>query len=497
MFNNYRLTKAGADPTAPAVTDGTSTDKTDGPSATTDTNSNGVSQNSKWFPSTTATSTSNAPAASSSSIANALIHPHNMGHDGGNHLPDPLAGTSALGLMDRREQRGSNANNVSSGTRGIAERSPPMPLTQIPEFILSMIYSLFSRPSTVSGLPLPREVHSTYRNHLANLSISHSVAYSALKTFWLPYSPLLFGLVFPPRTASSSKPAIRHSSASQKLTSSSNSNFTSHPNQATVNGDSSSANRTPLAEQGYGPHRFFYWDPFNLSLSGPLTCPVCQQAPLDHYGPIRTGPLRVFDLPSGSALVASGHANAGLVPTAFYVIGMQYGCSQRTCGTKFNSWDSRIVNNLPPVLADEWPVQQSSVTESDQFDNRGARCSGDAVSRSLFTLTKTLLQAGTSRPEVRDILAKLWNWNDTEREEEPNDEGTSEEVMDTTTTSNDQEKVAVAEAVRMPLSAYLPSDLFLLLVSCLQAHIIGFGTLKQSIVMMRILLLLPLLILRW
>ena len=315
------------------------------------------------------------------------------------------------------------------------------------------------------------------------------MACGALKTYWLPYSPHLFRLVFP-RTNSSSKSVHRNSSTSQKPSSSSlNSNFGSHPTQPGVNGDSHNANRTPIGgEQSYGPYRFFYWDPFHLSFSGPLNCPVCHQAPLTHIGPIRTGPLRVFDLPSACAPSASAQPNAGLVPAAFYVIGMQYGCSQRSCGTKFNSWDPRIVNNLPEVLADEWPVHLSSVMESEQSDNRGSRWSGDAVSRPLFTLTKTLLQAGTSRVDVRDVLAKLWNWNESEKEEEQEDEGPPEEVVDATTSTNDQDKVAAVEAVRVPFSACSPSGLFHSRCSYFLVRMIDSGPLKQSRTMRQMLL---------
>jgi hypothetical protein len=481
MFNNYRLPKeAPSDPTPAGVVDNSSAEKTTGSSTTADTNNTNVSQGSKWFPTATNTpNASNAPPASSSSIANALMHPSTMGQGGVGHLADPVAAASSVsGLADRRE----DANTVSSGTREVSA----IPHAQIPDFILSTIYSLFSRPSA-GRLPLPRDVLSTYRTHLGHLVGSHSMAYSILKTFWLPCSPVLFRLVWP-RTLSASKPAHRNSSASQTgATSSLNTNFASHANQPAVNGDSHSTNRASHEAENYDSNRFFYWDPFHLSLGGPLNCPICRDAALTHLGPIRTGPLRVFDLPSSTAPSASAHANAGLVPAAFFVIGMQYRCSKQTCGKMFNSWDPRIVNNLPQVLADEWPVYLPSVSEAEQSDSRGAGWSGDAVSRPLFTLTKTLFQAGTSEAGVRDVLAKLWNWNDSEREEEPDEDETLADTMEVTATNSDSDKVAAVEAVCVPNSLCSWSDLFRSLCRHLQVLIKGSG-LKCHRVMKRTIL---------
>ena len=361
---------------------------------------------------------------------------------GVNHTSDPVAVAPSISGLTERQGHANSANDISSGTR----EAPSMPSAQVSDFILSTIYALFSRPSA-GRLPLPRDVLTTYRTNLGHLTGSHAMAYSILKTFWLPYSPLLFRLVWP-RTVSASKSAHRNSSASQTgAVSSLNSNFASHANQPVVNGDSHSANRSSLGAETYDSNRFFYWDPFHLSLGGPLNCPVCHDAALTHTGPIRTGPLRVFDLPSSTAPSASSHAHAGLVPAAFFVIGMQYACSSQTCGKTFNSWDPRIVNNLPQVLADEWPVHLPSVSDSEQSDSRGAKWSGDAVSRPLYTLTKTLLQAGTSEAGVRDVLAKLWNWNDSDREEELDEDETIADTVEVAATNGDKEKVAAAEAV--------------------------------------------------
>lgn len=459
LFNNYRLPKDTAtDSTVAGVVGDPSAEKGTAPPTTTVTDTSRLSQRSKWFTPATTTNASNAPAASSSSIANALMHPHTVGQSGVKQFSDPhVAASSVTGLVDRRENV-SNTNNVSPGTQNLGESSSSVPHTQIPDFLLNTIYSLFSRSSR-NGLALPREVLSTYRSHIGHLSGSHSLAYNILKTFWLPYSPLLFRLVLP-RSSSSSKSVQRNFSTSQRGPASSlNSNFPSSASQPTVNGDSHSTHRSPVAaELNYDSHRFFYWDPFYLSLSGPLNCPVCQNASLTHLGPIHTGPLRVFDLPSSSTPSANAHANEGLVPAVFYVIGMQYGCSQQTCGNKFNSWDPRIINNLPPVLADEWPVHLLSVSESEQSDHRGARWSGDAVSRPLYTLAKALFQAGTSKSDVRDVLAQLWNWNDSDREDEHEGNECVEEVVEATPTSRDKDKVAAAEAVRVPTSACSPSD---------------------------------------
>ena len=466
-FNNYRLAKETASvASVSAVVNDACTVDHNNSSSGQGTNPH-VSQSSKWFPTAPAP---NSAAASSSSIANALIHPHSFSQGAGpSHLLDPLINTSSALSMANRDQHSNNTGNVLSASRGFGDVSPSIPMDQVPVYILNTIYLLFSRHSTV-GLPPSRDVVSTHRAHLAHLAGSHAIVYNVLKTFWLPYSPLFFRLVLP-RTAPSAKPTHRSSTSHHKSSSSNSNHPTSH---SSVNGDNQQANRTPVpGDQNLDSHRFFYWDPYFLTLSGPLTCPVCHEAPLNHCGPIRTGPLRVFDLPSSSSPSSGAHANAGLVPAAFYVIGMQYSCSQSTCARKFNSWDPRIVNNLPQVLADEWPVHFSQ--EAEQNDNKGTGLSGDAVSRPLYTLVRNLVQAGMPQQGIREILAQLWNWSDSEKEDHDQEEGI-EDVEMAGRAKNDQEKAA--EAVSCWCLAAGP-NLTLPVYSYFPVRITGSGTLKQ------------------
>jgi len=111
---------------------------------------------------------------------------------------------------------------------------------------------------------------------------------------------------------------------------------------------------------------------------------------------------------------------------------------------RFNSWDPRIVNNLPQVLADEWPVHFSQ--EAEQNDNKGAGLSGDAVSRPLYTLVKNLVQAEMPQQGIREFLAKLWNWSDGDKEEDHSQEEDTRELVEEMTDSgkNDNEKAAEA-----------------------------------------------------
>lgn len=95
--------------------------------------------------------------------------------------------------------------------------------------------------------------------------------------------------------------------------------------------------------------RFFYWDPGVLSKDG-LKCPKCTSV-LRRHG--FTRPRRVVDLEN-----------------CFYMIGQWHLCANcrhpkttasnsATTSVTFNSWDPRIIAQLPPELAAEFPAQLS------------------------------------------------------------------------------------------------------------------------------------------
>lgn len=387
---------------------------------------------------------------------------------------------------------------LHSGTNGASTSLPPaLPTAQIPDFVLATVYSLFSRSSPPTNeLSIPKEAISVYKMHVTNLARTASRAYSILKTFWLPFSPLLFRLVAP-RTATPAKNlnAHRNSNGLQPRPSAS---YLAYPQLNQPNGDLHS-NRTPNVSEAYDAHRFFYWDPYHLPLCGTLTCPQCQ-TPLQHNGPIRTGPLRVFDLPGGASPTGTAHWQAGLVPAVFYVIGVHYSCPQGSCGAKYSSWDSKIVNNLPAMLADEWPVCTESLssgtsgsasgsgnhggssanggggavangingeassssgtmatasgsnltTGSERTDSKGSKWNGDAISRPLFTLTRTLIQNGTSPQGVREILGQLWHGDEEDKDDDvdEDEEEEEEEIMEESVEA-EKEKVPESEAVSL------------------------------------------------
>ncbi len=96
-----------------------------------------------------------------------------------------------------------------------------------------------------------------------------------------------------------------------------------------------------LTPQALYDYRFFLWDPMALLGDG-IPCPNegCG-ARLRRHDHVRY-PRRVVDL-----------------NTTFWIIGYRYRCPQ--CArvqrqTHFRSWDPRILNALPPALADEFPA---------------------------------------------------------------------------------------------------------------------------------------------
>jgi hypothetical protein len=93
----------------------------------------------------------------------------------------------------------------------------------------------------------------------------------------------------------------------------------------------------------YNP-RLFMWDPITLTR---IPCPLCKQ-PLVRHGSIAR-PRRVVDIDS-----------------TFWIVGFRYRCpncrhpTSRRHSITFQSWDSRILQLLPPWLAEEFPARFSS-----------------------------------------------------------------------------------------------------------------------------------------
>ncbi|KAG6808759.1 hypothetical protein H0H92_002998 [Tricholoma furcatifolium] len=85
---------------------------------------------------------------------------------------------------------------------------------------------------------------------------------------------------------------------------------------------------------------FFLWDPAELLGGSMIPCPACGCV-LTRDGLVKR-PRRVVDIDS-----------------CFWIIGYTYKCRRSStggCGTKFRSWDSRILGKLPRPLAMEFPA---------------------------------------------------------------------------------------------------------------------------------------------
>ena len=148
--------------------------------------------------------------------------------------------------------------------------------------------------------PLPSAVKDEYDKHLSYLKQTSGPRakprlYETLQTFWLPQKANFFLL---------------------------------------------NGSKKPRPSQLYN-HRWFYWDPDHL-VEGGLRCPNCSSH-LHRHG--FTRPRRVVDLQD-----------------VFYMIGQRHRCptcrnpNTNECSLTFNSWDPRIVKNLPPALSAEFPA---------------------------------------------------------------------------------------------------------------------------------------------
>ena len=132
----------------------------------------------------------------------------------------------------------------------------------------------------------------------------------------------------------------------------------------------------PCPEQLYN-YRWFYWDPDHL-VEGGLKCPNCNN-PLDRHG--FTRPRRVVDLED-----------------VYYMIGQRHLC--RHChhprtnkrSVTFNSWDSRIIQKLPPALAAEFPAWLSH---------------RNAIADSALAVMRTCFQYGMGSKQFSNCLQVL------------------------------------------------------------------------------------------
>ncbi|KAJ3816684.1 hypothetical protein F5880DRAFT_1494027, partial [Lentinula raphanica] len=84
--------------------------------------------------------------------------------------------------------------------------------------------------------------------------------------------------------------------------------------------------------------QFFLWDPDAL-IHG-IACPNCKQSL--HRNQLLERPRRIIDIDS-----------------SFWIIGYTYRCRNSSCNKVYRSWDRRILCNLPPPLAAEFPAHLS------------------------------------------------------------------------------------------------------------------------------------------
>ncbi|KAJ7681120.1 hypothetical protein B0H17DRAFT_943362, partial [Mycena rosella] len=132
----------------------------------------------------------------------------------------------------------------------------------------------------------------------------------------------------------------------------------------------------PTPKQMYNAH-FFYWDP-DLLLEDGVKCPDCLQK-LERHG--YTRPRRVDDLHD-----------------CFYLVGSRHKCTRCTnpksgkTTITFNSWDTEIMQSLPPALLDDFPAYLS---------HRGA------MSKSVFELMRSGFQYGLGSKQFSNSLQAL------------------------------------------------------------------------------------------
>jgi len=130
---------------------------------------------------------------------------------------------------------------------------------------------------------------------------------------------------------------------------------------------------TPSPQTLYNP-RFFLWDP--LALCKLIPCPKCR-CPLNRHNVIPT-PRRVVDFDS-----------------PIWIIGYRYRChhclhpkSGKNTVT-FRSWDPRILNNLPPALATEFPAMLSHRS---------------GMAKGVFSFMRLCFQNGMGAKQFSDAL---------------------------------------------------------------------------------------------
>ncbi|KAJ6506495.1 hypothetical protein C8R45DRAFT_780332, partial [Mycena sanguinolenta] len=119
---------------------------------------------------------------------------------------------------------------------------------------------------------------------------------------------------------------------------------------------------------------FFLWDPlFILGTSFKLPCPTpgCSHH-LTREGVFKR-PRRVVD-----------------IDRCFWLLGYTYGCrAVGACGKRFRSWDQRILDRLPPVLASEFPARLTWRS---------------GLSTRAFGVVRSCFQHGMGSSEVSDLF---------------------------------------------------------------------------------------------
>ncbi|KAJ7194292.1 hypothetical protein GGX14DRAFT_378125 [Mycena pura] len=134
-------------------------------------------------------------------------------------------------------------------------------------------------------------------------------------------------------------------------------------------------NRANLTPSSIFAAEFFLWDPLIiLGTSFNLRCPNAECTHrLTRYGFVDR-PRRVVDLDS-----------------SFWLIGYNYGCRKTAggCGLRLRSWDKRVLDQLPPELAAEFPAHLTWRS---------------GLSTRAFGVVRSCFQHGMGSAEVSDLF---------------------------------------------------------------------------------------------